>query len=78
MVASDPLPINLRRAPEFVDLGSVPPIANRTSESVMGRRDYAILMMLAKLGLRADEVAMRPYHSAVDAGVFEVRHWTPH
>jgi integrase len=23
----------------------------------MGRRDYAILMMLAKLGLRADEVA---------------------
>ena len=25
--------------------------------TVMGRRDYAILMMLAKLGLRADEVA---------------------
>jgi integrase len=23
----------------------------------MGRRDYAILMMLAKLGLRADEIA---------------------
>jgi hypothetical protein len=26
----------------------------------MGRRDYAILMMLAKLGLRADEVAPKP------------------
>ena len=26
-------------------------------ETAMGRRDYAILMMLAKLGLRADEVA---------------------
>ena len=26
-------------------------------KTVMGRRDYAILMMLAKLGLRADEVA---------------------
>jgi integrase len=25
--------------------------------TAMGRRDYAILMMLAKLGLRADEVA---------------------
>src|SRR5439155_20969288 len=26
-------------------------------ETVMGRRDYAILLLLAKLGLRADEVA---------------------
>lgn len=26
-------------------------------ETVMGRRDYAILLLLAKLGVRADEVA---------------------
>jgi site-specific recombinase XerD len=30
--------------------------------TVMGRRDYAILMMLAKLGLRADEVATLTLH----------------
>jgi integrase len=50
MEAHEPADLSVRRA------GSEDPRRLRSNDGVR-RRDYAILMMLAKLGLRADEVA---------------------
>ena len=44
-----------RYAARLVEEGLGQDVCDQTS--VLGRRDYAILMMLAKLGLRANEVA---------------------
>ena len=48
----------LASLPTYLSTAQVQKVLDGCDRStVMGRRDYAILMMLAKLGMRADEVA---------------------